>query len=53
MSDAPLDEWHGVSADDNGRVTVLDLYMNGLSGEIPLELGNLAQPATVGSVGTT
>ena len=43
LSDAPLDEWDGVLfTDDNGRVTVLDLRRNQLSGEIPPELGGLA-----------
>ena len=42
LSDRPLDEWHGVFADSNGRVTFLDLQGNGLSGVVPPELGNLA-----------
>ena len=33
---------HGVTTDDNGRVIELDLWNNQLSGEIPPELGNLA-----------
>ena len=39
LSDAPLGEWHGVITDDDGRVTELNLEPNGLSGEIPPELG--------------
>ena len=42
LSDRPLDEWYGVTTDDDGRVTVLELVANELSGEIPIELGNLA-----------
>ena len=42
LSDAPIGEWYGVRTDDNGRVTWLFLYENRLSGEIPPELGNLA-----------
>ena len=38
----PISEWEGVTTDDNGRVTQLDLYGNELTGEIPAELGNLA-----------
>ena len=41
---APLGEWHGVTTDDDGRVTRLDLVDNGLTGPLPpaLEkLGNL------------
>ena len=41
LSEAPLDEWHGVTIDDSGRVIELNLSENELSGEIPPELGNL------------
>ena len=50
LSDAPLGEWVGVYTDDAGRVTELSLGLllgrflsgNRLSGEIPAELGSLA-----------
>ena len=45
VSDMPISEWSGVTTGDNGRVTGLDLYENQLSGEIPPELGNLANLA--------
>ena len=41
LSEAPLDQWHGVTTDENGRVIELDLGENGLSGTIPSELGTL------------
>ncbi len=41
FTDKPLDEWHGVSTDDDGRVTRLNLWDNQLSGAIPSELANL------------
>ena len=41
LSDEPLGEWHGVSVGHAGRVTVLDLSGNGLSGALPEELGSL------------
>ncbi len=41
LTDAPLDEWHGVFADGD-RVKGLHLYGNNLAGPIPLELGSLA-----------
>ena len=41
LSAAPLDQWHGVTTDAEGRVSTLDLRNNGLSGEIPEELGSL------------
>ncbi len=41
-TDAPLDQWHGVSLDDRGRITRLDLSGNQLTGPLPPELGNLA-----------
>ena len=42
LSNAPLDEWHGVTTDRDGRVTELELFENELSGTIPPELGRLA-----------
>ena len=41
LTDLPLGEWYGVTTDAKGRVTVLDLYLNGLHGEIPSELATL------------
>ncbi len=40
-SDAPLDEWHGVATDAEGRVVELLLDRNGLAGAIPSELFRL------------
>ena len=43
MTAAPIAEWHGVTTDYcSGRVTELNLSSNGLSGEIPPELGDLS-----------
>ena len=42
-TNAPLGEWHGVVTDGDGRVTELRLPSNGLSGQLPAELGSLAQ----------
>ena len=39
---APLQEWFGVGTDVEGRVVLLELVGNGLSGPLPAELGNLA-----------
>ena len=36
-----LDGWHGVSTGSDGRVSVLDLTGNGLSGRLPEALGQL------------
>ena len=41
LTDAPLDEWHGVATDGEGRVTSLNLGENGLAGRIPVEIGDL------------
>ncbi len=49
LSEAPLGDWHGVTTDENGRVTKLSLdgrngrngNGNNLEGTIPVELGNL------------
>ena len=40
LTDAPLEEWHGVSVDENGRVSSLELRRQ-LQGELPDELANL------------
>ena len=42
LTDAPLGEWHGVDVDVAGHVVRLDLSSNGLSGRIPVEIGNLS-----------
>ena len=44
LGDAPIGEWRGVTTDDGGRVKTLDFGLggNGLSGEIPPELGSLS-----------
>ena len=42
LSDTPLEEWYGVSTDDQGRVTRLELLNNNLVGTIPKELGQLS-----------
>ena len=47
LSDRPLGEWHGVTTDDNGRVTRLWLENNQLSGAMPAALGNLANLDTL------
>ena len=41
LSNAPLNTWYGVTTDEDGRVTKLELGYNGLSGTIPSELGTL------------
>ena len=47
LSDAPLEQWHGVSTDRYGRVTALDLADNGVSGEIPQALSRLTRLSDV------
>ena len=41
-TEAPIDDWHGVSTDSRGRVAEVDLSRNGLRGEIPAEMIHLA-----------
>ena len=41
LSDAPLDEWYGVDANENGRVRYLELQDNNVSGRIPAAIGLL------------
>ena len=42
LSDEPLGQWYGVTADGSGRVTELHLDENELDGEMPTELGGLS-----------
>ena len=42
LSDRPLGQWLGVTTDNNGRVTQLNLQGDGLTGPIPSQLGNLS-----------
>ena len=42
-TDAPLNEWHGVTTDVGGRVNSLNIAQNKLSGTIPAELASLAR----------
>ena len=41
LTDAPLAAWHRVETDEQGRIQKLDLSENGLTGEMPTELGGL------------
>ncbi len=43
LTDRPIGGWHGVTTNDGGRVTVLDLAREGLRGTIPVELGGLTR----------
>ena len=47
-TDKPLGEWYGVSTNDSGQVIELSLYYNGLSGQIPPELGQLQNLTVLG-----
>ena len=41
LTDAPLNEWQGLTVDEEGRVTAIYLSSNELEGEIPPEFGGL------------
>jgi Leucine-rich repeat (LRR) protein len=42
MTDAKLEDWHGVTVDEEGRVTHLDLAENSLDGVLPSEMQQLS-----------
>ena len=42
LSDSPIVTWNGVVTDGQGRVVELDLWSNGILGEIPPELSSLS-----------
>lgn len=41
LTSTPLSSWYGVSLNENGRVSGLNLRYNNLVGDIPNEIGNL------------
>ena len=41
LNDGPLENWHGVEVDGDGRVITLKLARNNLTGQVPADLGNL------------
>ena len=43
VTEAPLSAWYGVKTDAAGRVVELRLPYNGLSGPLPIELGQLSE----------
>ena len=43
LTNAPLEDWHGVATDNSGRVTGLRLQDNNLSGDLVSELGQLTE----------
>ena len=43
LADPAVGEWFGVESDSLGRVVALDLANNGLSGELPVQLGQLTE----------
>ena len=43
LSDRPIDEWYGVTVDDDERVTRLVLSDNNLTGPMPSDLGSLTE----------
>ena len=47
LSDRPLDQWHGVTTNSDGRVAELWLWVNKLRGPIPAELGDLTELHTL------
>ena len=40
-------EWYGVTCNDEGKIIILDLYGNKLTGTIPPEIGNLVRLETL------
>lgn len=44
-TDAPMDEWYGVTTDEKGSVTEVYLPSNGLQGTLPDNIGDLAGSA--------
>ena len=47
IGERPIGEWHGVTTNENGRVTALELPRNRLRGALPMELGGLSYLRTL------
>ena len=45
LSNQPLGNWYGITTDESGRVTLLDLKANHLSGDDPGRTGQPLQPS--------
>ena len=43
LLDRPIGEWDGVQTNDEGRLVVLRLHSNNLTGSLPQEIGNWTQ----------
>ena len=41
LTDSPLDQWYGITTDQEGNVTEISLIRNNISGTIPPEVGDL------------
>ena len=48
VTDAPLTEWDGIGTNIDGRVIVINVLANNLSGHIPPELGSLSELTQLG-----
>lgn len=51
LSEAPLQDWHGVETDDEGHVTAIDLGYNNLKGRLPPELALMDRLQTLRLIG--
>ena len=47
LTETPLEDWYGVSVDDQGRVVSLVINQNNLSGSLPAEIGELSNLTTL------
>ena len=41
LSEKPIGDWYGITTDDSGRVRRINLWCNGLKGQLPLQFGDL------------
>lgn len=47
LSDSAISTWYGITLNDNGRVSKIELDENNLFGKLPIELGNITELETL------
>ena len=52
LSDKPIGAWYGITTDNSGRVIGIDMWYNGLKGQLPLQFDDLTALERLSLVGS-